>query len=201
MLVSLTCKCSVRGELGPACNSAGMIDRYVLGIDHLYAKPVYRNLKPWPSSKIAPSWCHAPFDPEGILSSLTTAVTCELHHWTSVWLHSCTVAGISLVTSARVGITFCIMYAFLSQKRDSETIRANHVRKSLPELTQNPSRMSAEIDETSENGNTDHDYHHHCHLHQDYSHRSLRNSQMNSHPVKRLYHQSNNWGLLVFMFS
>lgn len=38
-------KCSVRGDLGPACNSAGMIDRYVLGIDHVYTKPVYRNLK------------------------------------------------------------------------------------------------------------------------------------------------------------
>ena len=31
--------------MGPACNSAGMIDRYVLGIHHLYTKPVYRNLK------------------------------------------------------------------------------------------------------------------------------------------------------------
>ncbi|KAJ6716969.1 HEPARAN-ALPHA-GLUCOSAMINIDE N-ACETYLTRANSFERASE-LIKE ISOFORM X1 [Salix koriyanagi] len=40
-----TVKCSLRGDLGPACNSAGMIDRYVLGIDHLYKKPVYRNLK------------------------------------------------------------------------------------------------------------------------------------------------------------
>lgn len=38
-------KCSVRGDLGPACNSAGMIDRSILGVDHLYAKPVYRNLK------------------------------------------------------------------------------------------------------------------------------------------------------------
>ncbi|CAI0557554.1 unnamed protein product, partial [Linum tenue] len=27
-------KCSVRGDVGPACNSAGMIDRYVLGINH-----------------------------------------------------------------------------------------------------------------------------------------------------------------------
>lgn len=75
-------KCSVRGNLGPACNSAGMIDRYVLGIDHLYTKPVYKNLKECnvttngqvPES--SPSWCHAPFDPEGILSSLTAAVTC-----------------------------------------------------------------------------------------------------------------------------
>ncbi|KAL2459966.1 Protein of unknown function (DUF1624) [Abeliophyllum distichum] len=77
-----TVKCSVRGDLGPACNSAGMIDRYVLGIDHLYAKPVYRNLKECNISshgqvpQTAPSWCHAPFDPEGILSSLTAAASC-----------------------------------------------------------------------------------------------------------------------------
>ncbi|XP_021644972.2 uncharacterized protein LOC110638663 isoform X2 [Hevea brasiliensis] len=74
-------KCSVRGDLGPACNSASMIDRYVLGIDHLYAKPVYRNLKECNMtngqvSESSPSWCHAPSDPEGLLSSLTAAVTC-----------------------------------------------------------------------------------------------------------------------------
>ncbi|KAK3010692.1 hypothetical protein RJ639_011200 [Escallonia herrerae] len=77
-----TVKCSVRGDLGPACNSAGMIDRYVLGINHLYTKPVYRNLKDCNVSKhgkvpeSAPAWCHASFDPEGILSSLTAAATC-----------------------------------------------------------------------------------------------------------------------------
>ncbi|CAK7329468.1 unnamed protein product [Dovyalis caffra] len=75
-------KCSVRGDLGPACNSAGMIDRNVLGVDHLYQKPVYRNLKECNMStygqvpELSPSWCHAPFDPEGVLSSLTAAVTC-----------------------------------------------------------------------------------------------------------------------------
>ncbi|XP_015893157.2 uncharacterized protein LOC107427291 isoform X2 [Ziziphus jujuba] len=75
-------KCSVRGDLGPACSSAGMIDRYVLGVDHLYAKPVYRNLKECNISsngqvpKSSPAWCHAPFDPEGILSSLTAGITC-----------------------------------------------------------------------------------------------------------------------------
>ncbi|XP_062178045.1 uncharacterized protein LOC133882840 [Alnus glutinosa] len=75
-------KCGVRGDLGPACNSAGMIDRYILGVDHLYMKPVYRNLKECnvPAngqvSESSPPWCHAPFDPEGILSSLTAAVTC-----------------------------------------------------------------------------------------------------------------------------
>ncbi|KAJ6671556.1 HEPARAN-ALPHA-GLUCOSAMINIDE N-ACETYLTRANSFERASE-LIKE ISOFORM X1 [Salix viminalis] len=71
-----------RGDLGPACNSAGMIDRYVLGIDHLYKKPVYRNLKECNMSTYgqvpdsSASWCHAPFDPEGVLSFLTAAVTC-----------------------------------------------------------------------------------------------------------------------------
>lgn len=38
-------KCGVRGDLGPACNAAGMIDRKLLGIKHLYKKPVFRNLK------------------------------------------------------------------------------------------------------------------------------------------------------------
>ncbi|VFQ67803.1 unnamed protein product [Cuscuta campestris] len=68
-------KCNVRGDMGPACNSAGMIDRIILGIGHLYAKPVYRNLEECRISD-PPSWCHAPYEPEGILSSLTAAVTC-----------------------------------------------------------------------------------------------------------------------------
>ncbi|KAL0334569.1 UNVERIFIED_CONTAM: Heparan-alpha-glucosaminide N-acetyltransferase [Sesamum radiatum] len=77
-----TVKCSVRGDLSPACTAAGMVDRYILGVDHLYAKPVYRNLKECNLSshgqvpQTSPSWCHAPFDPEGVLSSLTAAVTC-----------------------------------------------------------------------------------------------------------------------------
>lgn len=75
-------KCGFRGDLGPACNSAGMIDRAVLGVNHLYARPAYGNLKVCNKSKYrqipenSPSWCHAPFDPEGILGSLTAAVTC-----------------------------------------------------------------------------------------------------------------------------
>ncbi|MED6137762.1 hypothetical protein PIB30_067997 [Stylosanthes scabra] len=76
---SYTVNCSVRGDLGPACNSAGMIDRYVLGINHLYRKPVYRNLKECTEGQVpdtSPSWCHSPFDPEGILSSITAAVSC-----------------------------------------------------------------------------------------------------------------------------
>ncbi|XP_058098957.1 uncharacterized protein LOC131243544 isoform X2 [Magnolia sinica] len=78
----LTVKCGVRGNLGPACNSAGMIDRYVLGSEHLYSKPGYRNLKECTNStkgqvsENSPAWCYAPFDPEGILSSFTAAATC-----------------------------------------------------------------------------------------------------------------------------
>lgn len=77
-----TVNCGLRGDLGPACNSAGMIDRFVLGIDHLYVKPAYGNLKECNKSKgggipvDSPAWCHASFDPEGILGSLTAAVTC-----------------------------------------------------------------------------------------------------------------------------
>ncbi|XP_023736364.1 uncharacterized protein LOC111884285 isoform X1 [Lactuca sativa] len=77
-----TVTCSVRGDLGPACNAAGMIDRYILGIDHLYQKPAYRNLKECNISKSgqvsesSPSWCYAPFEPEGILSSLTASLAC-----------------------------------------------------------------------------------------------------------------------------
>ncbi|PKA46162.1 heparan-alpha-glucosaminide N-acetyltransferase [Apostasia shenzhenica] len=77
-------KCGVRGDLGPACNAAGMIDRYVLGIEHLYKKPAYRNLEVCMSSVVSdlsnfsPSWCQAPFEPEGLLGSLMAAVTCIL---------------------------------------------------------------------------------------------------------------------------
>eukprot|EP01018_Ginkgo_biloba_P003580 Gb_10589 [translate_table: standard] len=77
-------KCGVRGNVGPACNAVGMIDRYALGIRHLYQRPVYGRTKecsinspdygPLPPN--APSWCQAPFDPEGLLSSVMAAVTC-----------------------------------------------------------------------------------------------------------------------------
>lgn len=79
-------KCGVRGETQPGCNAVGMIDRRVLGIQHLYTRPVY--LKTTQCSinsprngllpSDAPSWCEAPFDPEGLLSSLMAIVTCMI---------------------------------------------------------------------------------------------------------------------------
>ncbi|KAH9611810.1 hypothetical protein KSS87_006753 [Heliosperma pusillum] len=111
-------KCALRGDLSPGCNSAGMIDRYMLGINHLYAKPAYGNLKECNKTKIgipesSPSWCHAPFDPEGILGSLTAAVTCiiglqfghvlvqtqdhkERLHWWSMLSIYCSMLGVLL---------------------------------------------------------------------------------------------------------
>ncbi|CAA0831971.1 Protein of unknown function (DUF1624 [Striga hermonthica] len=76
--------CGIRCNLQPPCNVVGFIDRIVLGEKHLYQRPVYRRTKecsinspdygPLPPN--SPVWCLAPFDPEGILSSVMAAVTC-----------------------------------------------------------------------------------------------------------------------------
>ncbi|KAJ8504953.1 hypothetical protein OPV22_005839 [Ensete ventricosum] len=81
---SFSVKCGVRGDTGPACNAVGMIDRQVLGIQHLYRRPVYERTKQCsinspasgPLASDAPPWCQAPFDPEGLLSSVMAIVTC-----------------------------------------------------------------------------------------------------------------------------
>ncbi|RZC75515.1 hypothetical protein C5167_050993 [Papaver somniferum] len=82
----ISVKCGVRGDTGPACNAVGMIDRKLLGVQHLYKRPTYARTKecsmsspdngPLPPN--APSWCQAPFDPEGILSSVMAIVTCMI---------------------------------------------------------------------------------------------------------------------------
>eukprot|EP00252_Welwitschia_mirabilis_P017411 TRINITY_DN385_c0_g1_i1.p1 TRINITY_DN385_c0_g1~~TRINITY_DN385_c0_g1_i1.p1 ORF type:complete len:461 (-),score=58.64 TRINITY_DN385_c0_g1_i1:643-2025(-) len=89
-------KCGVRGDVGPACNAVGMVDRHLLGLRHLYKRPIYRRTKacsinspdygPLPPN--APSWCEAPFDPEGILSTLMAVVTCFIGlHFGHVIIH------------------------------------------------------------------------------------------------------------------
>ncbi|KAJ4719447.1 Heparan-alpha-glucosaminide N-acetyltransferase [Melia azedarach] len=75
--------CGVRGKLNPPCNAVGYIDRKVLGINHMYHHPAWRRSKgctedsPYegPLRKDAPSWCHASFEPEGILSSLSSVLS------------------------------------------------------------------------------------------------------------------------------
>ncbi|KAJ3671777.1 hypothetical protein LUZ60_007856 [Juncus effusus] len=77
-------KCGLRGDTGPGCNAVGMIDRKILGLKHLYKRSVYKRSKQcsiaWPQNGPlpidAPSWCQAPFDPEGLLSSVMAIVTC-----------------------------------------------------------------------------------------------------------------------------
>ncbi|KAK4282544.1 hypothetical protein QN277_013906 [Acacia crassicarpa] len=82
--VTQTVHCGVRGSLEPPCNAAGYIDRLILGEHHVYQRPVYRRTKECsvnspdygPLPPDSPAWCLAPFDPEGILSSLMAAITC-----------------------------------------------------------------------------------------------------------------------------
>ncbi|XP_015165199.1 heparan-alpha-glucosaminide N-acetyltransferase-like [Solanum tuberosum] len=72
---TLTATCNVRGNLDPPCNAVGYIDRQILGINHMYPRPTWKRSKacsknsPYegPFKDDAPSWCWAPFEPEGIL--------------------------------------------------------------------------------------------------------------------------------------
>ncbi|KAK1294108.1 hypothetical protein QJS10_CPA16g00729 [Acorus calamus] len=95
-LKTYSVKCGVRGDTGPGCNAVGMIDHKLLGIQHLYRRPIYARTKecsinspdhgPLPAD--APSWCQAPFDPEGILSSVMAIVTCLIGlHFGHVIVH------------------------------------------------------------------------------------------------------------------
>ncbi|KAL0420092.1 UNVERIFIED_CONTAM: hypothetical protein Sradi_1422700 [Sesamum radiatum] len=86
----------MRGSLKPPCNSVGFIDRTLLGEKHLYQRPVYRRTKECsinspdygPLPPDSPTWCLAPFDPEGILSSLMAAITCFVGlHYGHVLVH------------------------------------------------------------------------------------------------------------------
>ncbi|XP_028083737.1 heparan-alpha-glucosaminide N-acetyltransferase-like isoform X2 [Camellia sinensis] len=88
--------CGMRGSLQPPCNAVGLVDRFFLGVQHLYQHPVYRRTKecsvnspdygPLPLN--SPEWCLAPFDPEGILSSLMAAITCVVGlHYGHIIVH------------------------------------------------------------------------------------------------------------------
>lgn len=76
--------CNVRGSLSPGCNAVSFVDRFVMGISHLYTRPAYQRTEacsvnsPYsgPLPEGAPVWCLAPYDPEGLLSSLPAVITC-----------------------------------------------------------------------------------------------------------------------------
>ncbi|KAJ9681883.1 hypothetical protein PVL29_017989 [Vitis rotundifolia] len=78
----LTVACGVRGKLDPPCNVVGYIDREILGMNHMYQHPAWTRSKACteyspdkgPFRKDAPSWCYAPFEPEGILRFFISAI-------------------------------------------------------------------------------------------------------------------------------
>ncbi|KAL4370213.1 hypothetical protein S245_019060 [Arachis hypogaea] len=93
---TFTVKCGVRGKLDPPCNAVGYIDREVLGINHMYKHPAWKRSQacteksPFegPFRKNAPSWCYAPFEPEGILSSISAVLSTIIGlHFGHVLIH------------------------------------------------------------------------------------------------------------------
>ncbi|XP_024965847.1 heparan-alpha-glucosaminide N-acetyltransferase-like [Cynara cardunculus var. scolymus] len=95
-LESFTVECGMRGHLGPACNAVGYVDREVWGINHLYSQPVWSRLKACTFSSPesghlrpdAPNWCRAPFEPEGLLSSISAIVSGVIGiHYGHVLIH------------------------------------------------------------------------------------------------------------------
>nr|XP_010912731.1 heparan-alpha-glucosaminide N-acetyltransferase isoform X2 [Elaeis guineensis] len=91
-----TVQCGVRGHLGPACNAVGYVDRQVWGINHLYSEPVWTRSKACtysspnmgPLRKDAPNWCLAPFEPEGLLSSISAILSGVIGvHYGHVLIH------------------------------------------------------------------------------------------------------------------
>ncbi|XP_015167289.1 heparan-alpha-glucosaminide N-acetyltransferase-like [Solanum tuberosum] len=89
-------KCGMRGHLGPACNAVGYVDRQVWGINHLYNQPVWARSKACtlsypetgPFRDDAPTWCRAPFEPEGLLSSISAIMSGTIGiHYGHVLIH------------------------------------------------------------------------------------------------------------------
>ncbi|KAH6806022.1 heparan-alpha-glucosaminide N-acetyltransferase-like protein [Perilla frutescens var. frutescens] len=89
-------KCGMRGHLGPACNAVGYVDRQVWGINHLYSDPVWKRLRACTFSSPgsgslrddAPTWCRSPFEPEGLLSSISAIMSGTIGiHYGHVLIH------------------------------------------------------------------------------------------------------------------
>uniref|UniRef100_A0A804QVK0 Heparan-alpha-glucosaminide N-acetyltransferase n=1 Tax=Zea mays TaxID=4577 RepID=A0A804QVK0_MAIZE len=94
--LTVAVRCGTRGALDPPCNAVGYIDRRVLGINHMYQKPAWRRHRACtddsphegPFREDAPAWCVAPFEPEGILSSLSAVLSTVVGvHYGHVLVH------------------------------------------------------------------------------------------------------------------
>ncbi|XP_042376181.1 heparan-alpha-glucosaminide N-acetyltransferase-like isoform X1 [Zingiber officinale] len=75
--------CGTRGRLDPPCNAVAFVDRQVLGINHMYHHPAWKRTKACtfksphegPLRNDAPAWCQSPFEPEGIVSSISAILS------------------------------------------------------------------------------------------------------------------------------
>ncbi|GKB30494.1 ribonuclease H-like domain-containing protein [Tanacetum coccineum] len=68
---SFTVECGMRGHLGPACNACTL------------ASPEVGDLRPY-----APTWCRAPFEPEGLLCSISSILSGVIDiHYGHVLIH------------------------------------------------------------------------------------------------------------------
>ncbi|KAK1294260.1 hypothetical protein QJS10_CPA16g00092 [Acorus calamus] len=93
----LQVKCGMRGHLGPACNAVGYVNRQVWGVNHLYSQPVWIRHKVdctkdsprmGPLRDDAPTWCLAPFEPEGLLSSISAILSGTIGiHYGHILIH------------------------------------------------------------------------------------------------------------------
>ncbi|CAL5334701.1 unnamed protein product [Camellia sinensis] len=125
-----TVKCGMRGHLGPACNAVGYVDGQVWGINHLYMQPVWIRLKACtfsspdtgPLRADAPNWCRAPFEPEGLLSSISAIVSGIIGiHYGHILIHFKAIPlnkqlySFSYVcfTAGAAGIVFSILYILI----------------------------------------------------------------------------------------
>ncbi|KAL6868295.1 hypothetical protein ACP4OV_015140 [Aristida adscensionis] len=91
-----TVQCGVRGHLDQACNAVGYIDRQVWGINHIYTQPVWIRSKDCtfsspntgPLRSDAATWCLAPFEPEGLLSSISSILSGTIGiHYGHILIH------------------------------------------------------------------------------------------------------------------
>ncbi|CAI7857607.1 unnamed protein product [Closterium sp. NIES-54] len=80
---SLAVHCGMSGSFSPACNAAGYIDRVLMGPTHMLSTAPFHSLPECQrTSPLPPAWCQAPFDSQGILSTVGACLVAfaGLHH-------------------------------------------------------------------------------------------------------------------------
>ncbi|KAL2953552.1 hypothetical protein AAZX31_19G170700 [Glycine max] len=71
--------CGMRGHLGPACNAVGHVDRQACTFSSPASGPFRDD---------APSWCRSPFEPEGLLSSISAILSGTIGiHYGHILIH------------------------------------------------------------------------------------------------------------------